>query len=232
MQESDRKMSVLEINKQNIDMSDAIKDTVSDDILDDPEDDNKMETFEQEIDEKDENNENLTENQQVSPQEYGSPEERRQKIHMILEYKNSTIFKDYINERHNLDINYINTLSLIQLDALIQELEYTVSSKNNASLIVTGIKAGINCAEQYVSPFYEIRGLSNALNHNPIFLETLEEIRLKHVSLTYVRPEYRLTIEVVKTAMLINGYHEDMKEKMKTEEGRADYYYRLAGTET
>ena len=146
-----------------------------------------------------------------------APEARRLRLLILNRYKLSQRFGQYLSDLgFKLDNTYLSTLTIQELESLINDIRFCVSTKNVNNFWQDACVHGIGVAERIVSPFYNVTGLSQALGHDETYKDVYEELILEHQNYLYCKPEYRLLYCVVKNASLVHEQH----KFFQTDEGK------------
>ena len=146
-----------------------------------------------------------------------APEARRLRLLILNRYKLSQRFGQYLTDLgFKLDNSQLSMLTIPELDSLINDIRFCVSTKNVNSFWQDACVHGVGVAERIISPFYNITGLSQVLSHDDTYKDVCEELILEHQNYLYCKPEYRLLYCIVKNASLVHEQH----KFFQTEEGK------------
>ena len=163
--------------------------------------------------------ENAKTPQQLKKEQISSeaPEARRLRLLILNRYKLSQRFGQYLSDLgFKLDNSQLSTLTIPELDSLINDIRFCVSTKNVNSFWQDACVDGIGVAERIISPFYNVTGLRQVVSHDDTYKDVCEELILEHQNYLYCKPEYRLLYCVVKNGSLVHEQH----NFFKTEEGK------------
>ncbi len=161
----------------------------------------------------DEFNETQLEQQESDDVVLEDPIEKRKLILTIQNYYALPIFgkvlakfpQDLENKSH------------AELENILKDVKFTVANVTSGSFVTAAFSHGIQTLEsvsKYTS--LDLTGLHDSLSKEQETYVLLEEIRLKHQSYTYVRPEYRLMYLVTRTALACHAKNKSMKGKVKS----------------
>lgn len=149
-------------------------------------------------------------------------EEKRKKLLMLSRYRQSKRFGHFLAENgFDLSSNRIVGLSLQSLDALLNDVKFTIACKNTSGVVEAAAISGVMVLENVVTPWYNVKGLSECLSKSATYLDCVEEIALENQSYIYTKPTYRLMFEILKCAYMVHQQHSYVAELQKTEEGKA-----------
>ena len=137
-----------------------------------------------------------------------APEARRLRLLILNRYKLSERFGQYLAELgFKLDNYHLNNFTIPELDSLINDIRFCVSTKNVNNFWQDACTQGVGIAERIVSPFYNVTGLSAVLSQDESYKDVCEELILEHQHYLYCKPEYRLLYSVVKNATIVHQQH-------------------------
>lgn len=146
-----------------------------------------------------------------------APEARRLRLLILNRYKLSPRFGQYLADLgFKLDGTNLSSLTIQELDSLINDIRFCVSTKNISNFWQDACTHGVGIAERIVSPFYNVTGLSQVLGKDDTYQDVCEELILEHQNYLYCKPEYRLMYCIVKNASLVHEQH----KFFQTEEGK------------
>lgn len=147
-----------------------------------------------------------------------APEDRRLRLLILNRYKISERFGSYLTSDlgFKLDSSSLNNLTIPELDSLINDIRFCISTKNVNSFWQDACTQGVGVAERIVSPYYNITGLSQVLSKDNNYLDVTEELVLENQQYLYCKPEYRIAYSILKNATMVHAQH----QFFKTEEGK------------
>jgi hypothetical protein len=146
-----------------------------------------------------------------------SPEARRLRLLILNRYKLSARFGQYlVSLGFKLDHHNLSSLTVQELDSLINDVRFCISTKNVNSFWQDACVHGVGVMERVISPIYNVTGMSEVLQRDEAYKDVCEELILEHQHYLYCKPEYRLMYTIVKNMTLIHSQH----EYFKTEEGK------------
>jgi hypothetical protein len=167
-------------------------------------------------------NEIHTKNTNVVPNE--DAVERRLRYIIIGRYRMSRRFAKYLvlDMGFNLSIEHLKTLTIAQMDQLIDEIRFVISCKNVGNFWEDAATEGIKMIEPIISKYtpYNVMGTSILLASNEKYLDYVEEMVLENQHYTYTKPQYRMMYEVIKTFQTAHQTHTHMAHLASTAEGR------------
>lgn len=184
----------------------------------------KEETQEQEapVEETEQTN-NQPENNtpEIDYQEEDNPEDKRKRLLVISRYKNSKRFSKFLKDQgFNFNTKHISGLSNEELETMINDIRFCISTKNTNNMIEQVSTKGIVLLENLLRPVYNIDGLSQVLTNDQTYLDLVEELTLEHSNYFYVKPEYRLMYCVTSSAYIIHTQKIMLDNMKKTPEGQ------------
>lgn len=148
-------------------------------------------------------------------------EEIRKRLMILSRYKNSKRFGKWLREQgFILNAKKLEGKTQEELDTIINDIRYCISTKNTNSLYETGATKGIVVLENLLRPVYKIDGLSTVLSNDPMYLDLVEEMMLERASFIYVKPEYRLLYCVLSSAYIVHNQHIMLEKLSQTSEGK------------
>lgn len=148
-----------------------------------------------------------------------APEARRLRLLILNRYKLSARFGVYLESLgFNLNPTNINTMTISELDSLINDIRFCISTKNVHSFWQDATTQGVGIVERVISPWYNVTGLSTVLSNDDTYKDVCEELILEHQHYLYCKPEYRLAYSIFKTATAVHSQH----EFFKTPEGKKE----------
>lgn len=120
---------------------------------------------------------------------------RKEKTRLILSISRyKTQFAKYLMAYDEiLSLSHLRTLSLQELENILQEVMIAVSCRSSSSLVENMYFQTIKTAESFAPMInMDIKGLNEDLKENEQIKETLQEISLKYENIAYVDPISRL----------------------------------------
>lgn len=148
-------------------------------------------------------------------------EEKRKRLNIIARYRNSKRFGSWLKKQgFNMTAKNLEDLSSDELETMINDIRFCISTKNTNSLYETGATKGILVAENLLRPIYKIDGLSEVLSKDPTYLDLVEEILLENQNQIYVKPQYRLLYCVLSSAYIVHSQHLMLEKLSQTDEGK------------
>ena len=146
-----------------------------------------------------------------------APEARRLRLLILNRYKLSERFGQHLEQLgFKLDLSTLNNHTIPELDSIINDIRFCISTKNVHSFWQDATTQGVGIIERVISPWYNVTGLSQVLSSDETYKDVCEELILEHQKYLYCKPEYRLAYSVLKTATSIHAQH----EFFKTSEGK------------
>ena len=132
----------------------------------------------------------------------------------IMKYK--LIFGKYLevfNDR--LDASSLDSMTVDELNILLDEIRVSVGCRGSANLIKSGYNNAAGILEN-IAPAVNmnLRGLQAAVTGNEMLQETLDEISLEYSELSYVPPLYRLMYQSAYIVLALNQVNKD-NEKIR-----------------
>ncbi len=149
-------------------------------------------------------------------------EDKRKRLMTLNAYKQSPRFGTWLQKDMNINLkpDHLNNLTIQELDLVIHDIRVTVASKGSSSIGNMVASQGSILIESLVNPLYKIEGFSKVLMQNPQFLDSLEELMLEYQQFNYLKPQYRIVIEVLKTMLTVHYSHKFLEDLSKTKEGQ------------
>jgi len=119
-----------------------------------------------------------------------------------------------------MSAKHLGDLSSEELETMINDIRFCISTKNTNSLYETGATKGLLVAETLLRPIYKIDGLSDVLSKDQTYLDLVEEILLENQNQVYVKPQYRLLYCVLSSAYIVHNQHVMLEKLSQTDEGK------------
>lgn len=158
---------------------------------------------------------------EMNYKEESDVEAKRKRLMIIGRYRNSKRFGAWL-KKQGFDMlpRRLEKMSNDELETMINDIRFCISTKNTNNLYETGATKGILVLESLLRPVYKIDGLSQTLSNDPTFHDLLEELLLERQSYIYVKPEYRLLYVVLSSAYIVHSHHIMLEQLSQTDEGK------------
>lgn len=205
-QEEGDDVEVIQLNKDNIDLSKLENKLVTEE--DDPiEPPNKV----QKVTEEDGEEADEIPNVESKP----DPSLRTKRNNHIRTINGYKIKFGHKLQDLDLSVN-LRSLSLTELEELLDDIRFTIGSQNNSVFWNNIIYAGATVVEGLSKKDWiplDLEGFASDLN-DPIFQELVDEVTLENASWTYVSPTVRLTnclIQIMYARHTLNQHSKSIK---------------------
>lgn len=200
----------VNINKDNIDISSLKAHPIEDDLFDDLDEPEQQ----QSPDPTSDINEIAKQPESLMPEQPSDPVYRRQLIKQIMMYKMSRLAKHLT--MFDLNAQSLELKSQIELEDLLREIKYTVGVRSNLTFFQTAAENGLVGVEYMATRAgMRVSGLSYYLQKNEEFQDLVAEVGLKYSNYTYIEPEARLGLLVLRTALGLHNLNKSQEETQK-----------------
>lgn len=205
----------ININKDNIDLSSLKSKPIEDEFIDDIDEEEPKQL------QPDATVPDINEISQPDPisDQPSDPVYRRSLIKQLMMYKMSRLSKYLI--MFDLSSQSLEMKSQQELEDLLRECKYTVGVRTNLAFFQSAAENGLVGLEYTATRTgLRVQGLSFYLQKNEEFQDLIAEVGLKYSNITYVEPEARLGLLVVRTALALhnmNKSQEATKEFLNSE---------------
>lgn len=129
-------------------------------------------------------------------------QDRRRQILLLQMYLNEFPAKLSAYKKTDLE-----SLTMKELEQLLQEFQYILGAKQNVSAAVNAMKVGVVMLEKATTMFSPLQadGLSQVINTDQEAVDDMKCLALKYTSMMNVEPEVRLGMRVVQTALTLHA---------------------------
>ena len=137
---------------------------------------------------------------------------------VLARYRMSKRFGEYLKAELGFDLHplNLNNLTIPELDYMINDIKFCISCKNVGNFWQDAATKGVGAIESFVSPYYNVTGLSKVLEQDDTYCDAVEEMVLENQHYLYTKSQYRLMYLIAKNAIKVHGAHLVCAELAKT----------------
>ncbi len=116
----------------------------------------------------------------------------------------------------DLNASSLELKSQIELEDLLHEIKYTVGIRSNLTFFQSAAENGLVGAEFMTCKIgLRVQGLAYYLQKNEEFQDLVAEVGLKYSNYTYIEPEARLGLLVMRAALRLHNLNKSQEETNK-----------------